>query len=219
MKRVGLLLVSVAFLAVSVILVLDEREVSWLPYGLVLFFGAIGIVCIRLGDRAQAQREDLQTADVETLRSSLARVVEEATRLEAEKSEIGVYDLRVRIDERFRSDLEVFVDAREVLTHVYGLQAYAEVMSLFAAGERSDRETIGHGRSKGAEDGAHAEYFLGTAARDTKSRRDLVDDQDDLEPVAERANIAEILRICGRRRTVDRDRLDQEGGDLIAVAA
>ena len=137
MKRVGLLLVSVAFLAVSVILVLDEREVSWLPYGLVLFFGAIGIVCIRLGDRAQAQREDLQTADVETLRSSLARVVEEATRLEAEKSEIGVYDLRVRIDERFRSDLEVFVDAREVLTHVYGLQAYAEVMSLFAAGERS----------------------------------------------------------------------------------
>ena len=40
------------------------------------------------------------------------------------------------IDRRFRTDLNRFVDARESLTHIYGLQAYADIMSAFAAGER-----------------------------------------------------------------------------------
>jgi len=46
----------------------------------------------------------------------------------------------------------------------------------------------------------------------------LVDDQDDSEAVAERANITEIGCICGHRRAGNRDRLDQEGADLITVA-
>ncbi len=41
-----------------------------------------------------------------------------------------------RIDELFPGDLNTFVEARETIPHVYGLQAYADVMSHFAAGER-----------------------------------------------------------------------------------
>ena len=41
-----------------------------------------------------------------------------------------------RIDELFPGDLNKFVEARETIPHVYRLQAYADVMSHFAAGER-----------------------------------------------------------------------------------
>jgi hypothetical protein len=35
-----------------------------------------------------------------------------------------------------RPDLIRFVDARESMVHLFGLQAYADIMSHFAAGER-----------------------------------------------------------------------------------
>ncbi len=44
--------------------------------------------------------------------------------------------MRHRVDELFVEDLEMFVDARESIAHRYGLAAYGEVMSCFAAGER-----------------------------------------------------------------------------------
>ncbi len=43
---------------------------------------------------------------------------------------------RIRIDELFLEDFAMFVDARESIAHRYGLSAYTDVMSCFAAGER-----------------------------------------------------------------------------------
>jgi hypothetical protein len=58
------------------------------------------------------------------------------TKLDAEKEQIDTYDMRHRIDDSLPMDLETFVEARESIAHVHGLQAYADVMSSFAAGER-----------------------------------------------------------------------------------
>ncbi len=44
--------------------------------------------------------------------------------------------MRGRIDELFSNDLAIFVQARESISHLYGLQAYADIMSYFASGER-----------------------------------------------------------------------------------
>ena len=44
--------------------------------------------------------------------------------------------LRNWIDETLRPDLRRFVEARESMVHLYGLQTYADIMSEFAAGER-----------------------------------------------------------------------------------
>ena len=41
-----------------------------------------------------------------------------------------------RIDELFPADLNTFVEARKTIAHIYDLQAYADVMNSFAAGER-----------------------------------------------------------------------------------
>ena len=50
--------------------------------------------------------------------------------------DVDVYDLRHRIDQTFLEDLDTFVVARESIAHSHGLQAYAEIMNHFAAGER-----------------------------------------------------------------------------------
>ncbi len=58
------------------------------------------------------------------------------TRLNEEKLSINTYDVRHRIDELFVEDLNTFVQTRQSIAHTYGLGAYADVMSCFAAGER-----------------------------------------------------------------------------------
>ena len=136
MKRVGLILVSVAFLQGAYLLVLDERQVDWAPFLVVLGIGVVGIALVRRADYLHVRQEDRQSTDIDSLRSSLTRVVEAIERLEAEKDTVYVYDFRTRIDDGFRSDLEAFADAREVLSHLYGLRAYADIMGRFAAGER-----------------------------------------------------------------------------------
>ncbi len=42
----------------------------------------------------------------------------------------------VEIDTLFRDDLINFVDARDSMKHLFGIQAFADIMSSFAAGER-----------------------------------------------------------------------------------
>ena len=44
--------------------------------------------------------------------------------------------MRHKIDELFLEDLNNFVEARESISHAYSVQAYADVMSHFAAGDR-----------------------------------------------------------------------------------
>jgi len=44
--------------------------------------------------------------------------------------------MRFEIDRRFRDDLFAFADARRSMIVLFGLQAYADIMSAFAAGER-----------------------------------------------------------------------------------
>ncbi len=73
---------------------------------------------------------------MKAIETSLAQIVEKISQLNAQKQFVDIYDIRHRIDELFPGDLTSFVQARESIAHVHGLQAYADVMSSFAAGER-----------------------------------------------------------------------------------
>jgi hypothetical protein len=55
-----------------------------------------------------------------------------------EKEKLGLHpnEFHDWIDRTFRVDLDTFVEARESIVHMHGLQAYARVMNEFAAGER-----------------------------------------------------------------------------------
>jgi len=94
------------------------------------------VATIRIDDVRQSKTEHHVTANIETVETSLARIADNIRKLNSDKHSINTYDMRYRIDELFLEDLAMFVDARESIAHRYGLSAYADVMSCFAAGER-----------------------------------------------------------------------------------
>ncbi|MBS1271817.1 MAG: hypothetical protein MAGBODY4_00949 [Candidatus Marinimicrobia bacterium] len=136
MKRIGLILITVSFLAGSYITVLHEWTINWAWFLPGLVVGLIGVALVQVGERKIAGEEEAVAANIRTLDESLKKVVQNARDLNARKSEINVYDLHDIIDETFIEDLNTFVDARESIGHAYTLQDYADIMSHYAAGER-----------------------------------------------------------------------------------
>lgn len=136
MKKFGYLMITIGFLAGALVAVLGELDVQWGYFTAALVVGAGGILMVHLGERRDSRSEQKLAANLQDIESSLARIVENMSQLNAEKQSIDPYDVRGRIDELFAEDLTTFVQARQSLAHVYGLQVYADVMSHFAAGER-----------------------------------------------------------------------------------
>jgi len=136
MKSIGFLMVTVGFIAAALASVLDENVVRWFWYIPALGLGAAGVVLIKMEHARHSKREHHVASKIETVDGSLERIAANINKLTADKHSINTYDMRHRIDELFIDDIDNFVDARESIAHRYGLAAYGEVMSMFAAGER-----------------------------------------------------------------------------------
>jgi hypothetical protein len=136
MRRVGYGLITLGFLAGAFVAVRQVEGVAAEGLLACLALGVVGVALVRRADRAEARDEVRLTTNIQVLGDALERLVASAERLSAERDAINVYDLRHRIDDWFFDDLAAFVDARESIAHSYGLQAYADVMNRFAAGER-----------------------------------------------------------------------------------
>ncbi len=136
MKTIGYLLIVAGFLGGALTTVLETEQVYWEGFVVAVIAGVAGVVIVRLVTRRAAREEDTLAANIQSIHQSLAKVVENITALDKEKASINPYDLRHRIDELFPADLATFVEAREAIGHVHGLQAYADVMSIFSSGER-----------------------------------------------------------------------------------
>lgn len=136
MKAVAYLLIVAGFLGGAFLASTDPLDVRWLAFGLALVLGAGGVVILRYTEHHEARDESLLAAHRESIEQSLDRLTDGVRRMNEEKARIPVHELRGEIDRRFREDLMSFADARKSLAHLYGLQAYADIMSPFAAGER-----------------------------------------------------------------------------------
>jgi len=136
MKGLGFLLVTAGFIGAALAAVLDETTIKWVWYVPALAVGVIGVVMIRTHETRHSKTEHHVAANIETVQRSLERITANMEKLSTEKDSIDTYHVRHRIDELFADDLERFVEARESIAHRYGLAAYGEVMSGFAAGER-----------------------------------------------------------------------------------
>jgi hypothetical protein len=163
MKLIGFLLVTIGFIGAALATVVDqsaiesldvaptsetsavegsdatasaESPIKWLWYIPALAVGVAGVVVIRTAEAKQSKTEHHVAANIETVEGSLERIAANLNELDRDKHSIDTYDMRHKIDELFMDDLEKFVDARQSIVHRYGLAAYGEVMSSFAAGER-----------------------------------------------------------------------------------
>jgi hypothetical protein len=136
MRKFGFLLVTIGFLGGALASVLSEDAVRWEWFAVAVAAGFAGVVLVRTSQRREVRAVVRLTSNMQAIGESLRRVVENMTRLNADKHSIDPYDVRHRIDELLVEDLNIFVEARESIAHSYGLSAYADVMSCFAAGER-----------------------------------------------------------------------------------
>ncbi|MEE8308304.1 MAG: hypothetical protein V3R81_13640 [Gammaproteobacteria bacterium] len=136
MKLIGFLMVTVGFITAALAAVVDESVVRWLWYIPALGLGVVGVAAIKIDVARHSKTEHHVASRIETVESSLEKIATNINKLNTDKHSIHTYDMRHRIDELFVEDLAMFVDARESIAHRYGLAAYADVMSCFAAGER-----------------------------------------------------------------------------------
>lgn len=136
MKKLGYLFVSIGFLVGAFAAVQQAEGVEMAMYGAGLAMGVFGIVLIRRAMYGEATDEVRISANIQTLESALDRITVGAREFADTKTEHNIYEMRHYIDRTFRTDLMNFAEARESIAHSYGLQAYSEVMTRFAAGER-----------------------------------------------------------------------------------
>lgn len=129
-------MIIIAFLAGSLAAVVDTDKVQWNYFTASLIVGAAGIAVVRVGHHKVSRAEGKLADNMQAIEASLSRIVNNITQFNKEKYSVNTYEIRNRIDELFIEDLDTFIQARESIAHIYGLSAYADVMSRFAAGER-----------------------------------------------------------------------------------
>lgn len=130
------MLIFAAFLAGAFLSVLDPLEMNWTLMAPTLMLGTVGLYLYRRIHHAETRSSHKLSGNIDILRNSLANIVQNLEQLNAKKQDLPVYEARFEIDKLFRDDLSNFVNARESMIHVFGIQNYADVMSGFAAGER-----------------------------------------------------------------------------------
>ncbi len=136
MKQLGFILLALGVLAASFCTSLDPHTLPWGWYALALVVAISGVVLNKRAHHAE-QKDDAVVADnLSLLQRSLEAVVTNLKAMVAARDTIPAYDFRLQIDAKFRTDLNNFAEARHAISHRFGLQHYAEVMSPFAAGER-----------------------------------------------------------------------------------
>jgi hypothetical protein len=136
MKKIGIVLIAIAFLAGTLATVIDVETVRWIPFIASLVTGIIGIVLVKVSLKREARSAEVLTRNMLQIESSISSIIKNLKELNGRKETIDTYDVRHEVDELFLEDLNTFVEARESISHTYGVQAYADVMSHFAAGDR-----------------------------------------------------------------------------------
>lgn len=141
MKLVGFLMLVGGFLAGSFATALDIRLTNWTLFLPAAAIAVIGLLIIKRQARGEARAEHVLTANRAELTGSIDNIVAGLKRIVADAgpdsaNPVTTAELRERIDSTLRDDLRRFADARESMIHLFGIQAYANIMSEFAAGER-----------------------------------------------------------------------------------
>lgn len=136
MSKAGSVLTAAGFLGGAFLASLDPVTVRWPLFVPCLLAGAIGVYLMKRHASEHARSDATLASNRSHIENSLADILGNLRSLDEGKDGIPPYDLRFEIDRRFRAQLNRFVEARESLSHMYGLQAYADIMSAFAAGER-----------------------------------------------------------------------------------
>ena len=137
MKKIGYLLITIGFLIAALIAVIDKNTINWMHFIPALAVGIVGVVMVRVYEHAHRTSEDKITGRLADIETSIASIATKISSLSTASNSMDTYHVRNEIDELFTADIIKFVDARQAIAQVYGLQEYADAMSYFASAERA----------------------------------------------------------------------------------
>ena len=172
MKNIGYLLLLASFLSMAFLASLDAREMNWTWFVPALIAGFAGVITVRRIKHAAASADHVLAAHREDLETSLDNIIATLETLNAKEADIPTYEMRFEIDKLLRDDLRNFADARDSLKHIYGIQAFADIMSNFAAGERYVNR-VWSASADGYDEEANA-YLVKAAGQFDEARQQLL---------------------------------------------
>ena len=85
MKAIGFVLVAAAFLVGAYLSSLDERIVEWINFIPAILAGVVGVALVKVTDRRHAMSAETLTSNKADIDDSLARLVADLEKLDAEK--------------------------------------------------------------------------------------------------------------------------------------
>lgn len=110
--------------------------VNWLWYGLSMVCGIVGVVLLRKTSKTSATKSTRVMEEYSILTGSLAELKQRIGELKTSFDKLAPHDVVEFIDETCSEPFSDFADARNALIQRFGLQAFAEIMTQFASGER-----------------------------------------------------------------------------------
>lgn len=135
MKGIAYVLLCGGFLVGAYATALDVDAVNWTLFCIAAIAAIAGVIIAKRADRAMATSGSVLETNRHELNDSIGNIVRDLGEMTDGTSAKGEV-LRNWIDDKLRPDLRRFVEARQSMVHLYGLQTYADIMSEFAAGER-----------------------------------------------------------------------------------
>ena len=112
------------------------ETVSWTWYGISIAVGVVGVILLRASSRAAAESSHRVEAEYSVLTQSLTQLLTKVGELLGQIEAMPPSQVVAFIDTELTEPLADFADARNALVQRFGLQAFAEVMTQFASGER-----------------------------------------------------------------------------------
>ena len=137
MHILGYALFIVGFLIGALSTVVDATLVEWKTFAAAMMCGIIGIILIKRAGSEALRVEGKVASSLQQLSLSLQEIVTQVSALANEKDVDDPYVFHEKIDATLPQPISQFVASRRMISHAYGLQAYADIMSVFAAGERA----------------------------------------------------------------------------------
>jgi hypothetical protein len=136
-KGLGYSMVTVGFLGAALVSVRNVDTLTWTHYAICLGVGIAGAVLVRSHMYALRSAQHTLADNMKSLVDSMTRVVQGCGAYQGQTlTHETCLSMHATIDKTFVHDLRTFADARESITHLYGLQTYADIMTHFATGER-----------------------------------------------------------------------------------
>ncbi len=136
-KQIGYVFLMIGFLAGAFIATAEVDHVKWGQFAPCAGAMLVGLVLVRSHAAAAKGDTEAHSGGLEALEKAVASLVTKIGAMNESKDSIDVFDVHGQIDAQLMDDLNDFVESRESLIPLFGMQRYADIMSAFANGERN----------------------------------------------------------------------------------